>query len=384
MTAVLAAVLVVCVALLGFEAWLLYLMVRQQGRVLLAHEELRDRLATTESTLQRLMQLPIAASGPPQPQAQPAVDQPAALPLGSLAPDFRLPDLKGRVRTLLDYRGRPAVLVFFNPDCGFCTQLAPILGELPAAAPQLVVMTRGDKAVNRRLAKQYGWRSDVLLEPGWEVATRYGTNATPTAYLVDAEGRISSTLGVGVEGVLALTRMFDGKGAGHDGGLTAESLKAKQDAAVEKARAAGLAITESGIKRDGLPAGTLAPDFTLPDVTGREHSLADLRGKPILLVFSDPACGPCEQLAPALEQLHQAHRYNNLQVLMVSKGDLEANREKVRQHNLTFPVLLQRNWEISMAYAMFATPVGYLIDERGIIAKDVAIGGDAVLRLANG
>jgi peroxiredoxin len=59
---------------------------------------------------------------------------------------------------------------------------------------------------------------------------------------------------------------------------------------------------------------------------------------------------------------------------MVSRGAVEANREKVREHGLTFPVLLQRRWEASRAYGMFATPIAYLIDERGIIIADVAYG----------
>ncbi len=374
MAAFLGIGLLVACALIAFEAWLLYLMVRQQGRVLLSQEEIRTRMASAEAAMEQMRRQPTPA---PVPAAQAAPAQPAALSLGSPAPDFRLPDLKGRFRTLADYAGKPAMMVFFNPDCGFCTQLAPKLSDLPAAAPQLIVMTRGDKAANRTLAREHRWRGDVLLEPNWEVASAYRTNATPTGYLIDAQGRIASSLAVGVDGVLQLSRMLHGG----NGDLTA--LRDKQEAAVEKARAAGMAITESHIKRDGLPAGTPAPDFSLPDLNGKERSLADMRGKRVLLVFSDPGCGPCQQLAPSLEQLHEAHRGNNLQVLMVSKGDVNANKEKVREHKLTFPVVLQKNWEVSKDYAMFATPVGYLIDERGVILKDVAVGGDSVIKLAS-
>jgi hypothetical protein len=44
---------------------------------------------------------------------------------------------------------------------------------------------------------------------------------------------------------------------------------------------------------------------------------------------------------------------------------------------------MQRQWEISKEYGMFATPVGYLIDERGIVAKDVAMGVKPILALAD-
>jgi len=382
-TLALIAGLILSWATVAFIGWLLYLTVRQQGRVLIANEEMRTRLANAEAAIQRLAERPVPVPAPvaaPQP-AVPAA--PPMLSLGTPAPEFRLPDLKGRFRTLADYRGKPAVLVFFNPDCGFCTQLAPRLGELPASAPQLIVMTRGDKQANRQLARTHHWKGDVLLEPNWEVATSYRTNATPTGYLVDSEGRIASTLAVGVEGVMTLTRMLNGNGNGQAADLTADALAQKQDAAVEKAKAAGLAITDSKLNRNGLPAGTEAPNFTLPDLNGREHTLADYRGKRLLLVFSDPGCGPCQTLAPSLAQLADTHRGNNLNVLMVSKGDVEANKQKAKEHGFTFPVVLQRNWEVSKEYAMFATPIGYLIDERGVLASDVAVGGDAILKLVS-
>src|SRR5439155_25971145 len=61
----------------------------------------------------------------------------------------------------------------------------------------------------------------------------------------------------------------------------------------------------SRIKRDGLEAGTSAPSFRLPRITGGELSLEELRGKRVLLVFSDPHCGPCNALAPRLEKFHR-------------------------------------------------------------------------------
>ena len=66
---------------------------------------------------------------------------------------------------------------------------------------------------------------------------------------------------------------------------------------------------------------------------------------------------------------------------MISKGDPKENRAKVKEHKLTFPIVLQQQWEISRLYAMFATPVAYLIDEAGIITHDVAVGSEAILSL---
>ena len=66
---------------------------------------------------------------------------------------------------------------------------------------------------------------------------------------------------------------------------------------------------------------------------------------------------------------------------MISKGEPKENRAKVKEHGLTFPVVLQQQWEVSRRYAMFATPIAYLINEQGVIAADVAVGVEPILAL---
>jgi peroxiredoxin len=138
-------------------------------------------------------------------------------------------------------------------------------------------------------------------------------------------------------------------------------------------------LAGSKIKRDGLKAGTRAPEFRLPRLDGGELALSELRGRQVLLVFSSPSCGPCNILAPKLEKFHRKHP--GLELVMISRGETAENRDKVNEHGLTFPVVLQKQWEISRDYAMFATPIAYLLDGSGIIMSEVAVGVDAVLEL---
>ena len=138
-------------------------------------------------------------------------------------------------------------------------------------------------------------------------------------------------------------------------------------------------LARSRINRNGLRPGTPAPAFTLPRLDGGELSLSDYAGRHVLLVFSDPDCGPCDMLAPKLEQL--AEQTPSVNVVMVSRGDEDRNRRKVAQFGLTFPVVLQEQWKLSREYAKFATPIAYLIDGEGRIAADVALGPDAILAL---
>ena len=68
-------------------------------------------------------------------------------------------------------------------------------------------------------------------------------------------------------------------------------------------------------------------------------------------------------------------------VVMISKGEPKESRSKVKEHGLTFPIALQQQWEVSRRYAMFATPIAYLIDEAGVISHDVAVGTEPILKL---
>ena len=66
---------------------------------------------------------------------------------------------------------------------------------------------------------------------------------------------------------------------------------------------------------------------------------------------------------------------------MISRGEPGENRAKVKEHGLSFPVVLQQGWAISRCYAIFATPAAYLIDQQGVIANEVAVGVEPILHL---
>lgn len=161
--------------------------------------------------------------------------------------------------------------------------------------------------------------------------------------------------------------------------LAAHAGTGAKPAETAAAKPIGDTLAKSRINRNGLPPGTTAPPFTLPRLDGGELSLSDYAGRPVLLVFSDPDCGPCNVVAPRLEQL--AKKTPALNVVMVSRGDADRNRSKVAELGLTFPVVLQDQWKLSREYAKFATPIAYLIDGEGHIAADVAVGIDAILAL---
>jgi peroxiredoxin len=360
---VLPWLIVLLFAVLG--AWIGFQLVHQNGRLL-------SRLEGMEQHLQRLSSLPAAPRVEPAavPAAlAPAAPAPSGLPVGSPASAFELRDLNGVRKRLADFQGKKLLLIFFNPRCGFCTRMAPDLARLPVdggeGQPIPLVVTTGDAEENRKLFAEHGVRCPVLLQNGMEIASQYQCHGTPMGYLIDEQVRIASAQAVGADALLAL----------REGPATPLPANGNGHAALGGTRT----VAETKIQRNGLPVGTPAPDFTLPLLNGGELSLSKYRGRKVLLVFSDPKCGPCEALIPQLERQYRAS--DHVQVLMVSRGDEEANRAKVGQHGLTFPVVLQRHWEISREYAMFGTPAAYLIDEAGAIAAEPVTGAEPILTL---
>jgi len=240
---------------------------------------------------------------------------------------------------------------------------------LEANHTQLVLVSYGDAEANRKLAAEHGLNCTILLLKD-STAEKYLSEqvfkycGTPSAYLLDEQGQVAERLAAGMTAVVALAR------------------EAADGAQPKKAALRKLPLSESRIEREGLKAGTPAPDFNLPDVHGQPVSLEQFRGQKVLLVFTDPQCGPCDELAPELVRLHRKHSNNGLAVVMVGRGNAEENKKKATQHEIAFPFVLQERWKLSRQYGIFATPVAFLIGKDGVIMRDVAKGRDPIMTLA--
>jgi peroxiredoxin len=378
--------------LLFVGAWLSFQLVRQNGRILVRLESIEKRMAPRRSE---------------KPQ------EPRGLALGTVAPDFELPDLAGERHKLSKFRGKDLLLIFFNPKCGFCTKMAddlaalPLDGENGRAIP--IVVTTGDLQDNLQLVGRHGIRCTVLLQKEMEVAAQFHAQGTPMGYRIDKEGRIASALTIGAEELLKLAEraplvgrgspdpahMTDRRSPGnpHEGDLRSGNPAGSETRAEHRNGSGASAnasakqqdkdyrsLAASRLNRKGLKAGDKAPEFQLPRIDGGELSLGEFRGRRVLLVFSDAHCGPCAELAPRLQEIHLER--SDLNVIVISRGDAEENCAKAAALELTYPIVLQQKWEVSLKYAMFATPIGYLIDEQGILASAVAVGIEPILALA--
>ncbi|MCE5289513.1 MAG: redoxin domain-containing protein [Nocardiaceae bacterium] len=142
-------------------------------------------------------------------------------------------------------------------------------------------------------------------------------------------------------------------------------------------------FTSNTIARSGAgPAiGSAAPDFELPGVFGETLTLRSLRaeGRPVLLLFSDPHCGPCTQLMPAIAQWQDEHS-DVLTVAIVSRGDPTENRTKAAADGVR-RVLIQDDNEVADRFSVSGTPTGVLVLADGTIGAPLAPGAEAITAL---
>jgi thiol-disulfide isomerase/thioredoxin len=306
--------------LLALTVWLLFHMLKQNGRLLLRLEAVEKKLGIDPNTR-------------PEP----------SLPLGDPAPPFRLADLDGGMVTLEMLReiGKPLLLIFAEPNCGLCEALQPevALWQHEYADRITIVPVNGGKAeLNRAKANKHGLQN-VLLQRDREVAYAYRVTAAPCAVLVN-DGKIASPLAEGADEIRAL--VF-------------------------------LSILPPPVKK-----GDAVPALLFPDLTGKNIDLASLRGRRTLLLFWNPSCGFCQQMLPDMKHWEQRRSPDESDLVIVSAGSLEANREQ----GFRSRVLLDPHFGVGRVFGVTGTPSAVVLDEHGNVASEVGIGATAVLALA--
>jgi len=146
-----------------------------------------------------------------------------------------------------------------------------------------------------------------------------------------------------------------------------------------KRRAAAAATAEETPK--GLPLNSVAPPFELAAYDGGSKSLAQLMdyGKPLLLIFTSPTCGPCVVLFEEIKHWQRAHS-DELTIALISKGTIKENFVNVARNSLG-EVLLQQEREVAEKYNADVTPTAVVVNTKGRIASPLAAGADQIRKL---
>lgn len=123
-----------------------------------------------------------------------------------------------------------------------------------------------------------------------------------------------------------------------------------------------------------LAVGTPAPNFTSTDESGQPISLADFKGKTVVLYFYPKDDTPgCTKQACSFRDAQADYQGKDIQVLGVSMDDATSHAAFKAKYNLTFPLVVDSDGAITNAYDVagggYAKRVTYVIDGEGKIAQ---------------
>lgn len=114
-----------------------------------------------------------------------------------------------------------------------------------------------------------------------------------------------------------------------------------------------------------------APDFTLPDRSGKSFSLRQFRGQVVLLDLWASWCGPCRMTMPRIQQWHEQYRDQGLKVIGVNiEGPTPRSLNFLETGKYSFLILFDPgDWQSPTAqlYRVSSIPQAFLIDRKGVV-----------------
>ncbi len=130
-------------------------------------------------------------------------------------------------------------------------------------------------------------------------------------------------------------------------------------------------VLESASQQSGQPTALLrkpAPDFSLPTLDNRTISLADYRGRKLVVSFWASWCGPCRLELPVLRSFYErAHKPGaEFDFLAISLDENRSAAETAaNQMKLPFPIVLDPEQKTGAAYGVYGIPALFVIDKTG-------------------
>jgi cytochrome c biogenesis protein CcmG, thiol:disulfide interchange protein DsbE len=116
--------------------------------------------------------------------------------------------------------------------------------------------------------------------------------------------------------------------------------------------------------------GQRVPQYEVVALDGSAKGAAAMTGKVTLVHFWATWCSPCREEMPALDKFYREHRQDGFEVLAISVEDAEDEakvRELARQY--AFPVAMKDNAKLDGFGRIWALPLSFLIDRKGVMRK---------------
>ena len=135
-----------------------------------------------------------------------------------------------------------------------------------------------------------------------------------------------------------------------------------------------VALTRPPADGGSIAKGQPAPEITGTTLDGEPFSLADLRGRPVIVNFWGPTCVPCRTEFPLLKSKIEEHAADGLVVVGVLMADPpDPARDFIAEQGATWDTVDDPDGAIKSDYRVVARPQSYFIDRDGIL-RSIQIG----------
>ena len=116
-------------------------------------------------------------------------------------------------------------------------------------------------------------------------------------------------------------------------------------------------------------------NFSLTDLNGATHAIADYKGRPVLINAWATWCPPCKAEMPALHEFYLKHKAEGFELLAINSGESRsAVQDFIAQKGFTFPVLLDTNKDVLDGLGVSGLPTSILVGRDGTV-KTIHVGG---------
>ena len=122
----------------------------------------------------------------------------------------------------------------------------------------------------------------------------------------------------------------------------------------------------------GLPpsaANGSAPAFSLTDIDGKKVSLADFKGKVVILDFWATWCPPCRKEIPDFITIQKEYADRGVQIVGVALDELPKVQAFARENGMTYPVLIGNDGVVAQYGGIEGIPTTFIIDRKGKIVE---------------